>query len=364
MKRIGSVLTMGFLNFLGACTGAIEQVPYTVLEKYDAIELREYKPYVLAQTRVEGTFDNAGNDAFNRLFKYISGNNRSKQSIAMTAPVNQQAASQKIAMTAPVNQQKAGDAFLVSFVMPAEFTLETLPEPLDKQVELKQIPGHVAAAITYSGSWEQKNYLTHKTKLEQFMGDKGWTADGEPVYARYNSPFSLSFLRRNEVVIPVASIYGFTINDIDGKPVTLSKYRGKALLVVNVASQCGYTPQYAGLQKLYEQYKEKGLEILAFPANNFGEQEPGNNTEIKTFCTSKYAVTFPLFSKISVAGDDIHPLYAYLTSAATSPKFGGKITWNFNKFLIDKSGVIINRFDSKIKPDDLELVRAVEEALK
>ncbi len=364
MKRISSIMFAGIVTLLGACSSAVEQVQYSVLEKDGAIELREYKSHVVAQTRVEGTFDSAGNDAFGRLFQYISGNNRRKQSIAMTAPVNQQAASQKIAMTAPVNQQKAGDAYLVSFVMPAEFTLGTLPEPLDPKVELKQVPGHIAAAIMYSGSWDQKNYQTHKTKLEAYLVEKGWKAAGEPVYARYNSPFSLSFLRRNEVVIPLASVYSFTLPDIDGKPITLGEYRGKVLLMVNVASQCGYTPQYAGLQKLYEQYMDRGLVILAFPANNFGGQEPGSDGEIKSFCASKYNVSFPIFSKISVGGNDIHPLYAYLTSPETNPQFGGKITWNFNKFLIDKKGRIVNRFDSKVKPEDLELIRAVEEALK
>lgn len=364
MKRIIPILFTGLLTMLGACSSAVEQVQYSVLEKDGAFELREYQPYVIAQTRVEGSFSQVGNEAFNRLFRYISGDNRTKQSIAMTAPVNQQKASQKIAMRAPVNQQKAGDAYLVSFVMPAEFTLETLPDPLDKQVELVQIPGHLAASITYSGSWDQTNYLAHKAKLEQYMTTKGWKPAGEPVYARYNSPFTLSFMRRNEVVIPLVSIYSFTVQDIDAKPVRLSAYRGKVLLVVNVASQCGFTPQYAGLQKLYEQYKDRGFEILAFPANNFGGQEPGSDAEIKTFCTSKFNVSFPVFSKISVAGDDTHPLYAYLTSLETNPQFGGKITWNFNKFLIDRNGKVVNRFDSKVKPEDLELIRAVETALK
>ncbi len=363
MSRTRSVALIGLLNFIGACS-AVEQVQYTVLDKQGNIELREYKPYVVAETRVEGAFSNVGNDAFNRLFGYISGNNQTKQSIAMTAPVNQQAASQKIAMTAPVNQQKAGDAYVVSFVMPAEFTLATLPEPLDKRVVLKEVPGHLAAAILYSGSWVQKNYLDHKAKLEQHLSEKGWTADGEPVYARYNSPFTLSFLRRNEVVIPLASVYGFTVNDIDGKPVSLSKYRGKALLLVNVASQCGYTPQYAGLQNLYEQYKDKGFEILAFPTNNFGGQEPGTDAEIKSFCTSKFNVSFPIFSKISVAGEDAHPLYAYLTSPKINPQSAGKITWNFNKFLINRKGEIVGRFDSKVKPEDPELVQAIEATLK
>lgn len=363
MSRTWSVALMGLLNFIGACS-AVEEAPYTVLDKQGNIELREYKPYAVAETRVEGAFSNVGNEAFNRLFGYISGNNQTKQSIAMTAPVNQQAASQKIAMTAPVNQQKAGNAYVVSFVMPAEYTLATLPEPLDNRVVLKEIPGHLAVAIQYSGSWDEKNYLAHKAKLERHLNDNGWKADGEPVYARYNSPFTLSFLRRNEVVIPLARMYGFTVNNIDGKPVPLSNYRGKALLIVNVASQCGYTPQYAGLQKLYEQYKDKGFEILAFPANNFGGQEPGTNDEIKAFCSSRFNISFPVFSKISVDGPDIHPLYAYLTSPKTNPQSAGKITWNFNKFLINRKGEIVGRFDSKVKPEDPELAQAIEAMLK
>jgi len=363
MSRIWSVALMGLLNFIGGCS-AVEEVQYTVLDKQGPIELREYKPYVVAETRIDGAFSNVGNEAFNRLFSYISVNNQTKQSIAMTAPVNQQATSQKIAMTAPVNQQKAGDAYVVSFVMPAEFTLATVPEPLDKRVVLKEVPAHLAAAIVYSGSWDEKNYLAHKAKLEQHLAEKGWKADGEAVYARYNSPFTLSFLRRNEVVIPLASVYSFTVEDIDGKPVSLGSYRGKALLLVNVASQCGYTQQYAGLQKLYEQYTHQGFEILAFPANNFGGQEPGTNAEIKTFCTSKFNVSFPIFSKISVDGPDIHPLYAFLTSPKYDPQFAGKITWNFNKFLINRKGEIVGRFDSKVKPEDPELVQAIEAMLK
>ncbi len=357
---------MGFLTFIGACSSeaGVEQVSYTVIEKQGAIELREYKPYVVAQTRIEGDFNEVGNKAFNRLFGYISGKNRSKQSIAMTAPVHQQAASQKIAMTAPVGQQKTPDAWIVTFAMPAEFTLETLPEPQDSSVELKQIPGHLAAAITYSGSWDEKTYESHKTKLENYIVESGWKTDGEPIFARYNSPFTLSFFRRNEVIIPVTGFYGFSIDDIDGKPVRMSEFKGKIVLLVNVASRCGFTPQYEGLQKLYETYKDRGFSVLAFPANNFGGQEPGTSAEIKAFCTSNYNVSFPIFSKISVTGQDIHPLYGYLTSVKTNPRFPGKITWNFNKFLIGKHGEILGRFDSKVKPDDPELIRTIEDSLK
>ena len=159
-------------------------------------------------------------------------------------------------------------------------------------------------------------------------------------------------------------VYDFTLKNIDGKDAKLDQYRGKALLLVNVASQCGYTPQYEGLQKLYLKYEDKGLVVLGFPANNFGAQEPGSDQEIKTFCSTKYNVTFPMFSKISVKGPDEHPLYKFLTDQKTDPKFAGEITWNFNKFLIDKNGNIVARFDSKDTPESDKVVAAIEQALK
>jgi glutathione peroxidase len=158
-------------------------------------------------------------------------------------------------------------------------------------------------------------------------------------------------------------IYNFALKSIDGKEVNLSQYRGKTLLLVNVASQCGYTPQYEGLQKIYAKYKDRGLVVLGFPANNFGAQEPGTDQEIKTFCSTRYNVTFPMFSKISVKGPDQHPLYRYLTDAATNPKFAGEIKWNFNKFLIDKQGNIAARFDSKDTPESETVVGAIEKLL-
>lgn len=160
-----------------------------------------------------------------------------------------------------------------------------------------------------------------------------------------------------------AMIYNFALKSIDGKEVNLSQYRGKALLLVNVASQCGYTPQYEGLQKIYAKYKDRGLVVLGFPANNFGAQEPGTDQEIKTFCSTRYNVMFPMFSKISVKGPDQHPLYQYLTNAATNPQFAGEIKWNFNKFLIDKQGNIAARFDSKDAPESETVVTAIEKAL-
>lgn len=159
------------------------------------------------------------------------------------------------------------------------------------------------------------------------------------------------------------SIYDFTMNDIDGKPVALSEYKGKVVMIVNVASRCGFTPQYAGLQKLYEKYGERGFVILGFPANNFLGQEPGAEAEIKSFCSLNYGVTFPMFEKISVKGKDIHPLYAYLTSKDTNPEFSGAISWNFNKFLVGRDGRVVNRFGSRDVPESKAITGAIEAAL-
>jgi glutathione peroxidase len=160
------------------------------------------------------------------------------------------------------------------------------------------------------------------------------------------------------------TIYDFIMKDIDGHDVKLEQYRGKVVLIVNVASKCGFTPQYAGLQKLYLKYKDQGLYVLGFPANNFLSQEPGTNEEIKNFCSINYDVTFPMFAKISVKGQDKHPLYRFLTEEATNPEFAGEISWNFNKFLVDRSGTIIARFGSKVKPEDEQLTTAIDKALK
>ena len=158
-------------------------------------------------------------------------------------------------------------------------------------------------------------------------------------------------------------IYNFTLNSIDGQPAPLAAYKGKVVLVVNVASQCGYTPQYSALEAIYEKYKDQGFVILGFPANNFGAQEPGTNEEIKTFCTRKYSVTFPMYSKISVKGADQAPLYAYLTKE-TGPGLTGDIKWNFTKFLIDRNGKVVQRFEPAVTPDSKEVVGAIEKELK
>jgi glutathione peroxidase len=160
-----------------------------------------------------------------------------------------------------------------------------------------------------------------------------------------------------------SSVLEFTMKDIDGKDVNLSKYKGEVLLIINTASKCGYTPQYEGLEAIYEKYKDKGFEVLAFPANEFGGQEPGSDSEIKAFCKTNYNVAFPLFSKIVVKGAGIHPLYQFLTSKETNPKFAGDIRWNFTKFLVNRKGEVVTRFEPKSEPQSPEVTSAIEAAL-
>ena len=159
-------------------------------------------------------------------------------------------------------------------------------------------------------------------------------------------------------------VLGFTMKNIDGKDVPLSGYRGKAFLIVNVASRCGHTPQYKDLEALYRKYKEKGFAILGFPANNFKQQEPGTDAEIKQFCTTNYDVTFDMFSKISVKGDDQHPLYTFLTSDTANQKFAGDVKWNFTKYLVDRNGNVVGKFASGVSPMSEEVIAAVESALR
>ncbi|MEO8026418.1 MAG: glutathione peroxidase [Bryobacteraceae bacterium] len=160
-----------------------------------------------------------------------------------------------------------------------------------------------------------------------------------------------------------SSIYDFTVNGIDGKPKTLADYKGKVVMIVNVASKCGFTPQYRELEGLYKKYQGQGFVILGFPANNFMSQEPGTDEEIKTFCSRTYDVTFPMFSKVSVKGSDMAPLYQYLTDKKTNPEHGGFVGWNFSKFLVDRNGRIVDRFMPTTKPESMGVVEAVEKAL-
>ena len=161
-----------------------------------------------------------------------------------------------------------------------------------------------------------------------------------------------------------SSVHEFTLDSITGTPTPLANYKGKVMLLVNVASQCGYTYQYEGLKALYVKYKDQGLVVAGFPANNFGAQEPGSNAEIGAFCKAKFGVTFPMFSKISVKGSDKAPLYQFLTDKNANPKTGGEIPWNFTKYLVDRDGKVLARYDAQTEPMSKELISAIEAALK
>jgi glutathione peroxidase len=159
------------------------------------------------------------------------------------------------------------------------------------------------------------------------------------------------------------SIYDYTMNSIDGESASLSKYQGKVVLLVNVASRCGFTPQYTALEKVYEKYKDRGFVIVGIPANNFGGQEPGSNQEIKTFCSTKYSVTFPMMAKVSVKGRDKTPLYQFLTDKSANPQIGGEIQWNFTKFLIGADGHPVARFEPDVTPDSPQVTAAIEKEI-
>ena len=161
----------------------------------------------------------------------------------------------------------------------------------------------------------------------------------------------------------MSDFYEFSAKTLGGSALGLDAYRGKVVLVVNTASECGFTPQFDGLEALWETYRDKGLVIVGFPANNFKGQEPGTNEEIKTFCTRKYSVTFPMYSKISVKGADQAPLYGYLTKE-TGAGIAGDIKWNFTKFLVDRDGKVIQRFEPAVTPDSKEVTAAIEKQLK
>jgi len=206
VNRFKLIATVALLIFTGVVTAmATEEAPYTVIKTDDSFELREYPPQVLAEIIVEGELEDAGNKAFRPLFRYISGGNKSRSKIAMTAPVSQEQKGEKISMTAPVSQQRVQGKWAVSFMMPASYTMETLPTPDDRNITLHQVPARRVAAVRYSGFWSEEKYRLHKEKLEKWIKDNRFTVTGEPVWARYNPPFTLWFMRRNEILIPVTA---------------------------------------------------------------------------------------------------------------------------------------------------------------
>ena len=189
--------------FLSATTMATEEAEYTVLLKEENSEVRLYEPHIVAETVVDTEFEDAGSEAFGRLFKYISGNNQSEQEIAMTAPVGQVAEGQEIDMTAPVGQTQVDGKWVVSFMMPGSFTMPTTPKPRDERITIRQVPERTMAALEYSGFWSKSGYEKNKARLEEWIDKKGFIIQGKPVWARYNAPFMPWFLRRNEVLIPI-----------------------------------------------------------------------------------------------------------------------------------------------------------------
>lgn len=191
------------LGLTGGVAMGVEEVAFSVEKKDGAFEVRQYAPHVVAEVTVTGTMAEAGNKAFRPLFNYISGSNRTQGKIAMTAPVGQQAEGQRIAMTAPVGQEAAGSQWVVTFTMPASLTLATLPTPTDESVRLRAVPGRRMAAVRYSGTWSQKRYERKLAGLREWMKANGLSAAGEPVWARYNPPFTPWFLRRNEILVPL-----------------------------------------------------------------------------------------------------------------------------------------------------------------
>jgi effector-binding domain-containing protein len=201
------LLNLVLLALGGIDAVAVEEVKYRVLESSGDFELRQYESSLGAETTVEGDFHEVGNEGFRRLFDYISGKNRKKESIPMTAPVSQEASSEKIAMTAPVNQEKVGGAWRITFLMPSALTMETLPEPLDSRVKLVKIPRRLMAALSYSGTWSRERYEDKEKRLKELIRQRGLKIEGEPVFARYNPPFMPWFLRRNEVLIPVGQVH-------------------------------------------------------------------------------------------------------------------------------------------------------------
>ena len=198
-----ALMILACIAFGGNHAMAIEEIPYTVVEQNGDFTLREYPKYIVAETIVKGQFEDVGSEGFRRLAGYINGKNRSKESIAMTAPVNQEVKGEKIAMTAPVNQQKSGNSWRITFVMPGKYTLDSLPEPTDSRVTIKEKPARLMAAIRYSGTWSRKKYEVNRTRLQEWIEQRGFEQIGEPVWARYNPPFMPWFMRRNEVLIPV-----------------------------------------------------------------------------------------------------------------------------------------------------------------
>ena len=310
------------------------------------IEIKKLPARTTLVASAPGDAFNDRNATFMKLFSYIKQN--------------------QISMSVPVQASVSTNEMI--FFAGARVQAQALPT---NEVRVQTLPETAVASIGLRGSYSRANYEAGLKRLTAWLaGQPGWRAEGQPYVVYWNSPFVLWFLRKSEIHQPLAPVasgvsafYGFDVETIDGVRTNLAPYRGKVALVVNVASKCGFTKQYAGLQKLYETYRERGLVLLGFPSNDFMGQEPGTNAEIQQFCSLNFGVTFPLFAKISVKGAAKHPLFGWLTDNTLHPGLGGEVSWNFNKFLIGRDGTLVARFGSRTEPDAAELAKAIEQAL-
>ncbi len=313
-----------------------------------AIEVKTLPARVTLIASATGdAFENRG-PAFRTLFNYISAN--------------------KIAMSVPIEASASTNEMV--FLVGSKDAKRDLAD--NGGVRVKTFPETSVVSLGLRGGYSRANYDNGLKRLTTWLSrQKEWQANGEAYVVYWNSPFVPPFLRKSEIHIPLtrtaqpaATFYTFQVETIGGTLTNLMPYQGKVTLVVNVASKCGFTKQYESLQRLYENYCAQGLVVLGFPSNDFLGQEPGTNAEIQQFCKLTFGVTFPLFAKIRVKGADKHPLYAWLTDGVLHPGIGGEISWNFNKFLIDRHGNPVARFGSRTAPDAPELIEAIEKALK
>jgi glutathione peroxidase len=312
------------------------------------IEIKTLPSRTTLVASAPGDAFNDRGSAFRKLFNYINANQ-----VAMSVPVEASASTNEMV-----------------FFVGSNGTARALAAT--NGVSVRTMPETTVASIGLRGSYSRANYDAGLKRLSAWLSlQREWRTNGAPYAVYWNSPFTLWFLRKSEIHVPLSraapsapAFYTFEVETIDGTRTNLALYQGKVVLVMNVASKCGFTKQYAGLQKLYETYRERGLVLLGFPSNDFLGQEPGTNEEIQQFCSLNYGVTFPIFGKIKVKGDEKHRLYAWLTDNTLHPGLGGEVSWNFNKFLVGRDGTLIARFGSRTTPDAPDLIAAIEKALQ
>ena len=342
--RLKYILLVGTLLSGGFAMGYESIYPQTPVGVIEVKKLPERM--ALAAAAPGDAFADRG-AAFMKLFAYIKSN--------------------QVSMTVPLQASPSTNEML--FLVGGK-DQPRQPKP-NADVAVVNVPASTVVSLGLRGRYSRSQYEEGLAKLQSWLAiHPDWQTNAPPYLVYWSSPFRLWFLRRAEIhqpVVPMTTVdapfYTFKAESIDGRQVCLSDYRSNVVLVVNTASKCGFTPQYAGLEKLYQQYRARGFVVLGFPSNDFLSQEPGSNAVIQQFCTLNYGVTFPMFAKIVVKGEGQHPLYRWLTDPSTDPGFGGEINWNFNKFLIDRSGRVAARYGSRTTPDAPELKQAIERAL-